>query len=755
VSLSTPSAALAALPEAAARSLTIGPGAGAIALDNVPPLAQADYGRVGHDLTASWPDGTTLVVREYFAGGQPAALATAAGERLEGDLVARLAGPLAPGQVAQLESGAGVAIGQVGIVDGEATATRVDGTTVVLQAGSPIFQGDVLATGARGALAITFADGTSFSLGAGARMVVDEFVYNPGEGVDQAAFDVLQGVFTFVSGEVAHETQDGMTLTTPVATIGIRGTALGLRILAVGLESLIALLRDPDGDLGSVTVASGGTTIVLDDENEGTIVTSLGTPPGNPFVLTPGQLTSLFGALLAQLGLDPSITDDDAEDGGEDGEVVGEGDADDDGATDSGGLDSVAIQVTLATGEIATFEVATEPVNVLAEQLTSLSVIGLATLDTGETVLAIGGFGDDDEVVFVVVEADNVIQGSAGADVLNGSDATDAIFGLDGNDSLFGLGGNDTISGDAGDDVLDGGADDDLLTGDGLGGVPGNDIIHGGDGNDVVLGDAQLALGGVGGDDQLFGDAGDDVIQPGPGVDSYDGGPGRDLLTLLDGSNGANIDLDLGHAFDDGFGNFETFTGIEDVVGTANADTIAGSGGSNALSGFEGNDVLTGAGGDDNLLGGDGNDLLIGGPGIDVLSGDDLDAGADIFKFFSVADIGAVPINIVRGPVQGDILVDFTPGQDTIQIVRGGFDADMSTGPLTLGTDFSVINFLYDGTDAGDNANFGESGSTFVFSTADNTLYFDSNQSGDGYFVVATFANGVTPNASDIEIVNA
>ncbi len=59
-------------------------------------------------------------------------------------------------------------------------------------------------------------------------MVLDEMVYDPGTQEGSVSLSVIQGVFTFVSGEIAKTDPDAMTLDTPVATIGIRGTQLAM-----------------------------------------------------------------------------------------------------------------------------------------------------------------------------------------------------------------------------------------------------------------------------------------------------------------------------------------------------------------------------------------------------------------------------------------------------------------------------------------------------------------------------------------------
>ena len=45
--------------------------------------------------------------------------------------------------------------------------------------GDPVYRGDVVQTGADGKVGITFTDGTAFNLSSNARMVLNEFVYDP------------------------------------------------------------------------------------------------------------------------------------------------------------------------------------------------------------------------------------------------------------------------------------------------------------------------------------------------------------------------------------------------------------------------------------------------------------------------------------------------------------------------------------------------------------------------------------------------
>ncbi|MFQ5973970.1 MAG: FecR domain-containing protein [Alphaproteobacteria bacterium] len=146
----------------------------------------------------------------------------AVGAMLTPELVEVLVGPRAPGQYAQAGAPESAApIGQVETLSATAQATRADGTTVQLNVGDPVFQGDVVQTGTGSSLGITFVDGTIFSLSAGARMVLNSVVYDPDGTSNSMPFNLIQGTFVFVTRQVAST--GSMRVETPIATLGIRG----------------------------------------------------------------------------------------------------------------------------------------------------------------------------------------------------------------------------------------------------------------------------------------------------------------------------------------------------------------------------------------------------------------------------------------------------------------------------------------------------------------------------------------------------
>ena len=93
-------------------------------------ILKATYLREGSDLVLTGSDGVRVLIRDFFAGDNPADLLTVNGAIVDGQTAARLAGPLAPGQYAQAAASGQNPIGTVENVTGQATAQRADGSKV-------------------------------------------------------------------------------------------------------------------------------------------------------------------------------------------------------------------------------------------------------------------------------------------------------------------------------------------------------------------------------------------------------------------------------------------------------------------------------------------------------------------------------------------------------------------------------------------------------------------------------------------------
>jgi Ca2+-binding RTX toxin-like protein len=246
---------------------------------------------------------------------------------------------------------------------------------------------------------------------------------------------------------------------------------------------------------------------------------------------------------------------------------------------------------------------------------------------------------------------DTYTHGTAANNVMNGDAQRNAIYGEAGNDTLNGLGGNDYLSGGSG-----------------------NDALNGGDGNDILLG--------------------------GAGADKLNGGAGNhDLASYAGASGGVGVHLDTGTG-NGGDANGDTYTGIEDITGSAYGDNLAGNsaiagniihggagndliqgnGGYDTLYGDDGNDSMTASGswsnggatmyggaGTDRLTGGEGDDYMFGGTGDDTLDGRQGvntltgNAGHDTFEFQKNLD--------TAGPADNyNLITDFNKNEDVLSL---------------------------------------------------------------------------------------
>ena len=228
------------------------------------------------------------------------------------------------------------------------TAVRVDGTSVTLGEGDSLFQGDVIETGPGGALGVVFVDDTTFAMGEDARAVMDELVFDADTGAGTFNMSLVQGAFTFVSGQIAKSGLDAMAIRTPVATIGVRGTHPVFDVRAEGELNTMGMLPTPGGaPTGSILVRGflpGDRGRVLDTPGQRLEVTSGFELIPPPDLLPVAQLQAEFQTVNTNLAtFTPGLTgggDDDSGGGGRSGGGQDGGGQDGDGAADGDGADN-------------------------------------------------------------------------------------------------------------------------------------------------------------------------------------------------------------------------------------------------------------------------------------------------------------------------------------------------------------------------------------------------------------------------------
>jgi Ca2+-binding RTX toxin-like protein len=218
-------------------------------------------------------------------------------------------------------------------------------------------------------------------------------------------------------------------------------------------------------------------------------------------------------------------------------------------------------------------------------------------------------------------------------------------------------------------------------------------------------GDFDDTLSALGGDDVLHGNGGNDTLDGGAGNDTLIGGAGSDTASYASSVAGVTVNLGAGTA-SGGDAAGDTLSEIENLIGSAQADTLTGDGGDN---------VLEGGGGGDTLNGGLGNDTYVVDSAGDVVT-EAANAGTDevqtALASYSLAALANVE-NLTGTAATGQSLtgnggantITGGAGNDTLD---GGAGEDMligGTGDTLLGgdgDDLIVVDGTWAAIDGGD-----------------------------------------------------
>jgi len=353
-------------------------------------------------------------------------------------------------------------------------------------------------------------------------------------------------------------------------------------------------------------------------------------------------------------------------------------------------------------------------------------------------------------------------------DNLIGSAYDDSFYAYDGNDTILAGAGDDYIAAGRGDDVIDGGTGfdivsywdyslfsaegitgvtvdlnlsnvqdpwggaDQLVSIEGVEGTPFADTLTGNDSGNVLY--------GLGGQDVLVGLGGNDFFVGGESADTIDGGEGSDMMSFVDSIGAALVlDLSTGKVVDP-WGYEDTFSNIEGVRATGNADSLTGAGTDDFFQGMGGDDTIDGAVGDDTVsytadqdwggvLGVNVN--LETGTATDGFGSTDTLINIESAEGTDFADVlrGSAVANYLSGEGGNDLLVGLQ-GNDTLS---GGGGNDQMSGDEgdddLYGGDGNDILQGYTGNDyidvgSGDNTAWGYDGNDVIIGgSGRNTLY--------------------------------
>jgi hypothetical protein len=628
-------------------------------------ISNGGFHQSGSDLILTGENGQQGLVQDYFIH-HPETLISQSGA-MGVEMVQNLSGSSTPGQYAQAAPTAGLSegIGQVETLQGTASAVRADGTAVTLEIGDPVFQGDVIRTADNANIGITFKDESAFSLDENGEMVLDEMVYDPDSGEGSFSTSLTSGVFSFVSGQIAKANPDAMTLNTPVATIGIRGTQ-GVLEQSRGGELKAALLEEPGGLTGELILTNAAGSITLNQPNQYSAIISFDTTPAQTVVLNIAQITGSFGTAsirtlnntrriatqrkATQKEAEAQANEQAAEQAQQAAETAkAEAEA---LAAEAEALEQQAAELEGAEAEALLAEAAALAEQAALAEAQAVDAIAEAEALAEQAALAAQAAEQAKAQAAAVAQASQAFestisqieqklsqlvnqqnQNTPPPGDTNPTNPNDIVVSLQ--EDLSSLGKQigvitetivntetETVREDIKEDIetalknLDttqiGTSGEDALTGselrDGLAGLDGSDMLEGEAGDDAIVGGS--------GDDTIYGGDGNDFIH---GDVPSDAANYEDLYDIVKNDTGvAGADYIQGGAGDDVIDG----GGGDDIIhGNADNDTIDGGAGDDILSGDDGADTLVGGTGNDTLYGGDQDDTLSGEDGNDYLEG--------------------------------------------------------------------------------------------------------------------------------------
>ena len=114
-------------------------------------------------------------------------------------------------------------IGQIKVAKGQVAIER-QGKAVPATVGARLQTSDVVKTSADGSVGITMDDNSLLSAGPNSVLSLDRYAFDA--TTNQGRFDTSlnKGTLAVISGRIAKQSPDAMTVRTPTAILGVRGT---------------------------------------------------------------------------------------------------------------------------------------------------------------------------------------------------------------------------------------------------------------------------------------------------------------------------------------------------------------------------------------------------------------------------------------------------------------------------------------------------------------------------------------------------
>ena len=114
-------------------------------------------------------------------------------------------------------------VGQIKVASGQVSVDR-KGQSMPGRVGLVLEADDVLRTGADGSVGITMRDNSLLSAGPNSILSLERFEFDPTTSDGRFDARLRRGTLAVVSGRIAKKSPQAMTVRTPSAVLGVRGT---------------------------------------------------------------------------------------------------------------------------------------------------------------------------------------------------------------------------------------------------------------------------------------------------------------------------------------------------------------------------------------------------------------------------------------------------------------------------------------------------------------------------------------------------
>ena len=120
-------------------------------------------------------------------------------------------------------------IGRIKVAKGNVTVER-EGSTVPASVGMRVHTSDTIRTGSDGSVGITMDDDSILSAGPGSALSLDRYAFDPTTNQGKFVASLNKGTLSVISGRIAKQSPDAMTVRTPALILGVRGTTFAVSV---------------------------------------------------------------------------------------------------------------------------------------------------------------------------------------------------------------------------------------------------------------------------------------------------------------------------------------------------------------------------------------------------------------------------------------------------------------------------------------------------------------------------------------------